>query len=293
MELVAAEHLVMSWNLRRPWDGSQVRKSLRISAGSTENVKHSADWLAQAELSTHSRSKMLVPRSIYLSHQFLFHTLGEDYHALIRGYQLEVVGNHIEVRKQVQVSAHPAGEGESFVEGFSPPRDVRHRTVSSSFDEPLASALGADLDQPHSPTVLPMYPNGPATRGPPLRNSIPIRAVAGIGDNVTGRIRREFQRVRSPRLKPKVDDGVTSVPLEFDEEDEDFMDPHSQNPTTPTHSHQRFGSQISQANVNEGDIWGGWSSTDRLAVSEAEKFDDINVLGLLDEERSTTQKRRR
>jgi hypothetical protein len=97
-------------------------------------------WLAQAELSSFARSAKLLPRSIYLSHQFLFHTLGEDYHALIRRYQLDISGHKIDIRKEVQVSAYSAGNGESFVEGFSSPRDVRNRTLLPSFDETLASA---------------------------------------------------------------------------------------------------------------------------------------------------------
>jgi hypothetical protein len=117
-------------------------------------------WLAQAELSSFARSAKLLPRSIYLSHQFSFHTLGEDYHALIRRYQLDISGHKIDVRKEVPVSAYSAGSGESFVEGFSSPRYVRNRTLSLSFDEPLASALAGGLDYHHSPGVLPMLPNG-------------------------------------------------------------------------------------------------------------------------------------
>ena len=49
-------------------------------------------WLAEAELSTCSNSQHILPRSIYLSHQFSFHTLGEDYHALIRRHQLNICG---------------------------------------------------------------------------------------------------------------------------------------------------------------------------------------------------------
>ena len=51
--------------------------------------------------------------------------------------------------------------------------------------------------------------------------------MAGIGDGVTegfGRIRREMHKVRSPPLLPRSDSGMSGpVPLEFDEEDEDFL----------------------------------------------------------------------
>jgi hypothetical protein len=130
-------------------------------------------WLAQAELSSFARSAKLLRRSIYLSHQFSFHTLGEDYHALVRRYQLDISGHKIDVRKEVQVSAYSAGSGESFVEGFSSPRDVWNRTLSS-FGEPLASALVGGLN---------------------------YQTMTGLGDGVSeglGRIRSEIDQVRSP-----------------------------------------------------------------------------------------------
>jgi len=74
-----------------------------------------------------------------------------------------------------------------------------------------------------------MYPNGmPSGKPKSFRNSIPIRTMAGIGDGVTegiGRIRREMNKVRSPPLLPRPDSSMSSgpVPLEFDEEDEDFL----------------------------------------------------------------------
>ena len=98
--------------------------------------------LAQAELSTCSKSSNLVPRPIYLAHQFSFYTLGKDYHALIRRHQLGVTGTKIEVRKEVEISACSAGTGESFVEGFSP-RDMGR--AASSVDERIASAISADI----------------------------------------------------------------------------------------------------------------------------------------------------
>ena len=73
-----------------------------------------------------------------------------------------------------------------------------------------------------------MYPNGiPSGKPKSFRNSIPIRTMAGIGDGVTegfGRIRREMHKVRSPPLLPRADSSMSGpVPLEFDEEDEDFL----------------------------------------------------------------------
>jgi hypothetical protein len=134
--------------------------------------------------------------------------------------------HEIDIRKEVQVSAYSAGSGESSVKGFSSPPDVRNRTLLSSFDKCLASALAGGLDYHHSPRVLPMPLNGmPGAQS--FRSSIPIRTMTGLGDGVSeglGRIQWEINWVRLPGLRPYPDSTMsTSVPLEFDEEDEDFM----------------------------------------------------------------------
>jgi hypothetical protein len=95
------------------------------------NTKYVAQ-LAQAELSTFSRSAKLLPRTIYLSHQLSFHTLGEDYHALIRRYQLDISRHQIEVRSDQCISARR----ESFVEGFPPLSCSPWRSALSTFPPP-------------------------------------------------------------------------------------------------------------------------------------------------------------
>ncbi|KAE9386059.1 hypothetical protein BT96DRAFT_1087395 [Gymnopus androsaceus JB14] len=133
-------------------------------------------WLAQAELFTYSKAPRILPRSVYLSHQFSFHALGEDYHALIRRYQFDVAGTKIKVCKGVKVSVYPTGNSKSFVKGggFAIRCDIRQ--LSSSFNEPLASALSGGLDYTPSQPVLPMFPNGtPGTKPWSFKNSIPIR----------------------------------------------------------------------------------------------------------------------
>ena len=258
--------------------------------------------LAHAELSTCSRSPHILPRSIYLSHQFSFHALDEDYHALIRRFHLDIGGSKIEVRREVEVSAYSAGTGESFMEGFSAPLHVRR--PSSSFDEPLASALSAGLDYSHpSRAVIPMLPNGiPGSRPRSFRSSVPIRNMAtGLGDGVSeglGRIRREMHKVRSPRLGPRYDVSG-SVALEFDEEDEDFL--HNGN-RLGVHDDDAISRSTSRGAGDSGasvstpstsavplddetdDLWHRWSTEDKLAIDEAEQFDD--VVGFLDEEQT-------
>ncbi|KAF7359176.1 Glycosyltransferase family 1 protein [Mycena sanguinolenta] len=124
------------------------------------------DWLAQAELSTFTSAPRILPRAIYLLHQFAFYNLGEDYHALIRRYQFAIGGARIDVRRQVEVSAFafgPNGGDEAFVEGYgssSSPRTIRRRSraASSSFDEPLlASALAGDALPRRAPAACAPY----------------------------------------------------------------------------------------------------------------------------------------
>lgn len=241
----------------------------------------------------------MLPRPIYLSHQFSFHALGEDYHALIRRFHLDIGGVKIDVRREVEISAYSAGSGESFVEAFSSPRDVRRS--SSSFDEPLASALSAGLDYMHpSRAVIPMLPNG-GSNPKSFRNSVPIRNMAtGISDGMSeslGRIRREMHRVRSPRLGPR-SDASGSVPLEFDEEDEDFLnrDSHQgvhsyESASRSTSRGEGSGASISTPSTTAlplddeaDDLWQGWTTEDKQAIDEAEQFDD--VVGFLDEEQT-------
>ncbi|KAH0589923.1 hypothetical protein H2248_000113 [Termitomyces sp. 'cryptogamus'] len=330
MELGARESTVMTWSLGG-WGGGDTGsgwKGLGLSVERREGGRggRRSDWLSQAELSTCSKSSKILPRSIYLSHQFSFHTLGEDYHALIRRYQLDIGGFRIDVRREVQVSAYSVNTGESFVEGYT-------RTLSpTSFNEPLASALANGLEHSRVMGVLPMFPNGtPGSRtrtrsqsqSLSLRNAIPIRtttATRTIGDGMSGslgRLRREIGKVRSPGLRPSTGGGSgggggmsESVPLEFDEEDEDFVceaggmlgdgrggvafTSSSRDGDADVDSVSGSGPSVSTPATSEDDwdrkmetredAWGGWSENDRRAVEEVERFDDIDVVGLLDEE---------
>ncbi|KAJ8081647.1 hypothetical protein PM082_007493 [Marasmius tenuissimus] len=163
-ELVAKDSSVATWNLKRKREWSEVKRALEEPVGkvSSKEKVEAVNWLAQAELSTFSKATRVLPRSIYLTHQFSFQALGEDYHALIRRYQFDIPGPKIEVRKGIEVSAYPTGTGESFVEGGGFRRDTRR--LSSSFDEPLASAISGELDYSPPQPVLPMLPNGTLAR---------------------------------------------------------------------------------------------------------------------------------
>ncbi|KAF8626772.1 hypothetical protein AX14_011424, partial [Amanita brunnescens Koide BX004] len=175
-ELVGRESVVATWNLQRTRDWEEIRQPIVVGRPrkkgvmNNNNNNNKSNYLAHAELSTFSRSPRILPRSVYLSHQFSFYTLGEDYHALIRRSQLDISGQKLEVRKNVEISAFPSSHHshshhhhgpeslESFIEGlgsmrFASPGDHHHhhhlthsRRFSGSFDEPLASALAGGLE---------------------------------------------------------------------------------------------------------------------------------------------------
>ncbi|KAJ7069827.1 hypothetical protein C8F01DRAFT_975915 [Mycena amicta] len=336
-ELGGKEIVVATWTLRRRKGWAEIRRA-DVGGSMFENGMRGVkeDWLAQAELSTFSSTTRVLPRPIYLSHQFTFYTLGEDYHALIRRYQLGLRGVKIDVRREVEVSGVSTAGGEAFVEGIassSSPRAIhrRHRTSQASFDEPLASALAGSQYALPSP-VLPMLPNGTPSS---FRGAIPIRAVAaGLGDGVAegiGRFRREMrhqrqrQLARSPPTVSRVigDDLEASVPLEFDEEDEDFvgLPPAQPEPFLQVHADREeddvsantspsrngedsvlsLSTPATSAHLLEDEMDGGglvlddggWTPEDKLAVEEAERFDHISVVGFLDEEQQQQATRRK
>jgi len=203
-----------------------------------------------------------------------------------------------------------AGGGESFVEGFSAPLSIRR--TASSFDEPLASALSGGLDYAQPQGIIPMLPNGLPSHSTSFRNSIPIRTMAGLSDGVgegIGRIRREIHKARSPPPTSRLNSNMGGrVPLEFDEEDEDFLtrEPY---PVPPPHTLEEEEESVLARSVDrmqepltaslsipsshlqplepEGEeMWAGWGSEDKQAIEDAERFDNISVTGFLDEEQA-------
>ncbi|OCB89007.1 hypothetical protein A7U60_g3814 [Sanghuangporus baumii] len=297
-ELVAKDTTIATWNLTRDSKSNDVKEPLVIGQEMSERrVLPKSEWLAQAELSTYSRSTRIIPGSIYLSYQFSFFALSEDYHALIRRLHFDIPVDKIEVRRQVEASAYAAGQGESFVSAASTPQDARG---ARSFDDSLASAIHAGLEYPSSsPPIIPMLPNG--ARPGSFKASLPIRGVAvnlteGVNDSL-GRLSRGFRRLQSPRMRPARTDE--SVPLEFDEEDEAFLSDHANDNDNDTMSNSGCGgrdshsvSTPSTSNLplpeNESEQDAGWLD-DMDAVEEAERFDEISAVRLMEEEHMQQQ----
>ena len=282
------------------------RSSTQVLLSSTTNTP--LRWLAQAELSTCSRSTRIIPGSIYLSYQFSFFAFSEDYHALIRRLHFDIPVEKIEVRRQVEASAYVAGQGEAFVSAASTPQDARG---ARSFDDSLASAIHAGLEYPSSsPPIIPMLPNG--ARPGSFKAALPIRSVAanlteGVNDSL-GRLSRGFRRLQSPRMRPARTDE--SVPLEFDEEDEAFLSDDREHDNAndndnDTMSNSGCGGRDSRSvstpstnnnlplpenleNFDESEPDAGWLD-DMDAVEEAERFDEISAARIVEEEQLQQQ----
>ncbi|KAI0059285.1 hypothetical protein BV25DRAFT_1961843 [Artomyces pyxidatus] len=317
-ELVGRESEVATWNLRRGNDWPMVTRTIaEVPPETCDASVGKTTWLSHAELQTNSHSPHILPRTIYLSHQFSFREFSGDYHGLLRRYQLDVPGPEIEVRKVVEVSAYSAGVGESFVQGSVGSHDVSR--TSSSFDEPLSSAMASGLEYPSSPPVIPMFPNGtPGSKPSSYKNSIPIqRMTAGFSDGMSegiGRLRREISKVRSPRLIARPDHPTSGdlAELEFDEEDEDFLLSYGPDPLSPegegdtisrSTSRDEGGSAASISTPSTGadllehqskddSAWDAWDTEDRQAVEDAEQFHEISVVGFMDEEQAQMKKRK-
>ncbi|KZS98299.1 hypothetical protein SISNIDRAFT_481055 [Sistotremastrum niveocremeum HHB9708] len=258
-------------------------------------------WLSQAELSTSSRSSEILPPSVYLSHQFTFHALTEDYHALLRNAHFNVPTSVVTVRKEVQISAYTSGSSDEFLQSMDMGTNsagAKRRRHRNSVDEPIAKAISDDLDymNPASP-AYPMLPNGPSNSHRHLLDAIPLRRSAqlavgiteGVGEGL-GRLRREIGKVRSPRLAARTDDqlhamGVSSIPLEFDEQEEMLDRPDDAESRMTSGGDSHSGASIATPDGAE-DAWDGWAEEDREAVEEAERFDEIYPAGTMDEEQT-------
>lgn len=205
-----------------------------------------------AEIRTHSVSPRILPSSIYLSHQVDFHaaTATDEFSPL------SVLDKVARTKRLV----------------FRPEVEVHH--ASTSFDEPLTSALHSMMDSRPSPQV-PALPNGsPSKAG--LWGSIPIRQVAAnLGEGVD-RVRREYVRAQHKRGTRRPSD-LGGTPLSF-EDDTVFATADDDASSAPSSG------PIPTTDGSVDDEWGDrWEDEYRRAVEDDGGAEDL-VLGLLDEE---------
>jgi hypothetical protein len=267
----------------------------------------SPSWLAQAELSTGSLSRKMLPAPVYLSHQFTFHSLSadSDWHALLHRSVFDIPCTKLEVRKEVRaLSGSTTSGGESFVQGHSHP-------VRSTFDEPLASAIHASLEtKPNQPPLIPMYPN--AWKSSPntwMDKAVPIKnVVVDMGTEGISLLKREIGKVNKARARKGGDrlifedhDTVFAEEGEDEEEDEAVAvtgksgrrgrsreSQASENYPSLTSSQSGSGSTPSRPEEEQWDAWGEAEEYNK-AKEEDSKFDDlgIGIVGEMDEEYAT------
>lgn len=196
--LVGKESVLATWNLKRGRDWAEVKgpslfENSPVSALPGKKKDYS-EFIAQAELSPFSHSSGILPKSIYLSHQFSFYMFSTwDYHALLDSHQLNnVIGDEVVFRRDVEISGtgsakDNAENAEEMIFGFGDAVDLqggpdiksaesttfrrnsasRTTTGHGTFDVPIATAIHSELDySSQSPPTIPMFPNGvPAATG--------------------------------------------------------------------------------------------------------------------------------
>ncbi|KAG8907150.1 hypothetical protein FRB99_005258 [Tulasnella sp. 403] len=316
----ASENLVASWDLKRDKSWDEVKDVIKTPADDGKGGRRSlgrADTLSQAELSTSSTSPHILPPSVYLSHQFNFFALCEDWHALLRQSHLDLPIRKIDVRKEVEISplAHPVGipgsvgsktiqrseEHEVFVQDM----DITH-DISTSFEKPIASAMHSNLDAQPIPGVIPSFPN--AYKPSSWRDSIvPVRSVAaGVADGVNegiGRIKREITKARGPSSKKPHERPQHEAPsLVFETDDEEiFNQDHAyaeaaagdgaterrdsqsgQSGSTPSTS-TNLETDPGRGNLSD-DAWEEKEDEIANALAEEARFDEISGSGFAMEE---------
>ncbi|KAF8805097.1 hypothetical protein BYT27DRAFT_7213382, partial [Phlegmacium glaucopus] len=134
VELVAKESTVATWHCREERIGLKLSSPLLA--------------LETGFLKPNLRPVPTLDMFYLAPSTFLINFLSIHYHALIRRHQFDICGDQIQVRKQVEISAYssggPSNNSAAFIEGFSVPQDIRG--TSSSFDEPIASAISGSFE---------------------------------------------------------------------------------------------------------------------------------------------------
>ncbi|KAG9073816.1 hypothetical protein FS749_014660, partial [Ceratobasidium sp. UAMH 11750] len=179
-----------------------------------------SEWLAQAEITTCTRSTKLLSGPIYLSHQFTFMSLCQDWQALLQQAHLNLPATKISVRREVSARpiAQTGSDGAFLGSGTEDPF-----VASSSLDAPLASALSGSISPESASQQIPSYPNAySGGRGASWKD--PVKRLSHLSDGIgqgLGSFRREIgkveRRVRSP-TSPTAP-AVPGIKLEFDDND--------------------------------------------------------------------------
>ncbi|KAG8843134.1 hypothetical protein FRC20_004058, partial [Serendipita sp. 405] len=142
--MLAIDSVIASWSLRRGDDWKEYRQPW--SSLSDTRKKPTRGSLFHAEVTPSSTHLGRVPRPIYLSHQFQFSALANDYHALVRKLDLDPPSVPLLARKE-SVIVRP-GEGL--------PHEARYGANTPSDFDSDAHFLGTNphlLDLTESPLL--------------------------------------------------------------------------------------------------------------------------------------------
>ncbi|KAG8824209.1 hypothetical protein FRC19_002278 [Serendipita sp. 401] len=142
--LTSTDSVIASWSLRRGDDWKEYRQPW--SSLSDTRKKPTRGSLFHAEVTPSSTHLGRVPRPIYLSHQFQFSALANDYHALVRKLDLDPPSVPLLARKE-SVIVRP-GEGL--------PHEARYGANTPSDFDSDAHFLGTNphlLDLTESPLL--------------------------------------------------------------------------------------------------------------------------------------------
>ncbi|KAJ6557080.1 hypothetical protein DFH09DRAFT_1365467 [Mycena vulgaris] len=316
LELGGREALIATWSLRR-WRGWAEIHRAQMKERVGEGIPVKEDWLAQADSPARPASSRAASTSqqIHLPH---------PRRGLPRAYPaLPVRQDARPSRSRGQrIRNGRRGVVEGFTSSSSPRAILRRSRASSSFDEPLASALAGTYTRSRR-LPMPVHAvvrwatasrricGGCGARAPPapeaarLAHSPPVRAHAraggGGGDDVEASVTLEFNEEDEDFvLPPSAEVDEVCLRVHADCEDDDALsatmsrngdDSVASISTSATSAHppedEKRMDNVSAGDEADGEeVWHGWASEDKLAVEEAGRFDDISVVGFLDEERA-------
>ncbi|CAE6421098.1 unnamed protein product [Rhizoctonia solani] len=317
-----------SWGIvRREGEWGEVKKAIKevkVEEKRSKKAKSSkSEWLAQAEISTCTRSLKLLSGPIYLSHQFAFYALRRDWEALLQQAHLNLPADRITVRREV--SARPIAESGSEGAFLGSGTDGMF-AASSSLDAPLASALSGSLSPTSASQQIPSFPNA-YSGGKSTSWNEPVRRLSRLSDGFgqgLGSLKREIskvrpssgsgeRRVRSPKSSPSNIETTPGIKLEFDDDalfevDEDLPSSHVDEHLEggglrPLHDDASRSAESGSGSLpstvpdmttltspdlngdwpGDEDSFGGEEEEYIQAREEDNRFDDL-VVGLMDEE---------
>jgi hypothetical protein len=284
-------------------------------------------WSAGAEIETFSRSTRMLPRSVYLSHQFnFFHLPSDDWSSHFSQGDFDVQLTKVDVRREVEITSSSLSS--SAGAGAGTAGDSYNYSAEEAFGGSLSSAMHTMLDA--DPSAFspgsPSYPNGVpgrhSSRWRDLRTGV-VQVARAAEQRASAVMRRRAAAAAAAAGQPS--SSLEEPRVLFGEDDEDdetadvavLADVEEQLPSLGRDSSSTPFTSLSE--LDEGDDWdaswdaegGGGETTETMnggksattttktttttspaAVNEEDDYEDFAV-GLLDEQREQLSYRQR